>query len=100
MSNSVEVNSGNSLLPTLLGVLFIGLKLTHHIAWSWWWVLSPFWIGLALAIAFTLLAVVFTALFGAIFRAHRIKKNREAQARLAERRRVAVEERRARIGRP
>ncbi len=27
----------------LLGVMFIGLKLTGHIDWSWWWVLSPFW---------------------------------------------------------
>ncbi|MBD3949032.1 hypothetical protein ACDH46_04500 [Aerococcaceae bacterium zg-1292] len=28
----------------MLTVLFIGLKLTGHITWSWWWVLSPFWI--------------------------------------------------------
>lgn len=32
----------------LLGVLFIGLKLTGYIAWSWWWVLCPFWIGWAI----------------------------------------------------
>lgn len=25
----------------LLGVLFVGLKLTHFIAWSWWLVLLP-----------------------------------------------------------
>lgn len=25
----------------LLTLLFIGLKLGHVIAWSWWWVLSP-----------------------------------------------------------
>lgn len=24
-----------------LGLLFIALKLTHHIDWSWWWVLLP-----------------------------------------------------------
>lgn len=29
----------------LLTVLFIGLKLTGYIAWPWWWVLSPLWIG-------------------------------------------------------
>ena len=28
----------------LLAVLFIGLKLTGYIDWSWWWVLSPLWI--------------------------------------------------------
>jgi len=25
----------------LLTILFIGLKLTNYIDWSWWWVLSP-----------------------------------------------------------
>jgi hypothetical protein len=29
------------ILP-LLGVLFVALKLTNYIDWSWWWVLSPF----------------------------------------------------------
>jgi hypothetical protein len=29
------------MLPTLLTVLFIGLKLANIIAWSWFWVLSP-----------------------------------------------------------
>jgi hypothetical protein len=33
-----------------LGLLFIGLKLTHIIDWSWVWVLSPAWIMLLLAI--------------------------------------------------
>lgn len=30
-------------LETLL-IVFIVLKLTNNINWSWWWVLSPFWI--------------------------------------------------------
>jgi hypothetical protein len=29
----------------MLAILFIGLKLTHYINWSWWWVLSPLWGG-------------------------------------------------------
>ena len=32
----------------LLTILFIGLKLVHVIDWSWWWVLSPLWVPLAL----------------------------------------------------
>lgn len=32
------------LLSILLTVLFIGLKLTNFIAWSWIWILSPLWI--------------------------------------------------------
>jgi sterol desaturase/sphingolipid hydroxylase (fatty acid hydroxylase superfamily) len=33
-----------SILALLLGVAFIVLKLTGVIAWSWLWVLAPFWI--------------------------------------------------------
>lgn len=29
---------------SLLTILFIGLKLTGHIDWSWIWVLAPIWI--------------------------------------------------------
>ncbi len=42
-----ESSSGGIGLPGLLAVLFIGLKLTHYIDWSWWWVLSPIWIAFA-----------------------------------------------------
>jgi uncharacterized protein (DUF983 family) len=35
----------------LLTILFIGLKLTGYIAWSWLWVLSPLWISTALVLA-------------------------------------------------
>ena len=35
------------ILTPLLLVLFIGLKLAGILAWSWFWVLSPLWIGLA-----------------------------------------------------
>ena len=34
-----------------LTVLFVGLKLTHQIAWSWVWVLSPLWMPLVFLIA-------------------------------------------------
>lgn len=30
--------------PSLLFLLFLGLKLTGYIAWSWWWVTAPLWI--------------------------------------------------------
>ena len=44
----------------LIGVLFIGLKLTNYIQWSWFWVLAPLWIGflLGLLIILTALAAV------------------------------------------
>lgn len=31
-------------------LVFIALKLTGHIAWSWWWVFSPLWIPIAVAL--------------------------------------------------
>lgn len=33
-----------------LTLLFIGLKLTNYIDWSWWWILSPIWGVFAFAI--------------------------------------------------
>lgn len=41
-------SSGGIGFTGLLTVLFIGLKLGHVIDWSWWWVLSPLWIPLAI----------------------------------------------------
>lgn len=49
----------------LLGVLFVALKLTDHIDWSWWWVTLPFWFGYAIVLAFMALAMVF-GLFGVV----------------------------------
>lgn len=45
---ATEVKSSGIGFTGLLAVLFIGLKLTGVIAWSWWWVLSPLWIPLAI----------------------------------------------------
>ena len=37
-------------LATILFVVFLVLKLTKVIAWSWWWVLSPLWIPAVLVL--------------------------------------------------
>lgn len=42
----------------LLQIAFIVLKLTHVIDWSWWWVLSPTWISIALVLMLLVLFVV------------------------------------------
>ena len=39
----------------VLLIIFIVLKLCGVIAWSWWWVLSPLWIGFLLHIFLYLL---------------------------------------------
>jgi hypothetical protein len=62
MANATTSSSGIRF-SGLLGVLFIGLKLTHVINWSWWWVLAPLWIGAAfIIVVLVLLAVVAVAL--------------------------------------
>lgn len=49
--NSSSSSSGGIGFTGMLTVLFIALKLIpakgggHLINWSWWWVLSPLWIG-------------------------------------------------------
>lgn len=46
MSNS---NSGGGIgLSGVLLIVFIVLKLCGVIAWSWWWILCPLWIPIAI----------------------------------------------------
>ena len=43
-------SSGGIGFIGLLTIAFIVLKLTSVIDWSWWWVLSPLWIGGAISL--------------------------------------------------
>ena len=47
------------LFITLLTVLFIGLKLTGYVAWSWLWVLSPMWVTALVVIVLAVLVAYF-----------------------------------------
>lgn len=51
MSNGSSSSSGIGFTG-LLTIVFIVLKLLGKINWSWWWVLSPIWIGLGLILLF------------------------------------------------
>lgn len=42
--------SGAIDLGAILFLIFLVLKLTNTIDWSWWWVFSPLWIPIALGI--------------------------------------------------
>lgn len=37
-------------LGSILTIVFVVLRLTDNIDWSWWWVLSPLWISAALTV--------------------------------------------------
>ena len=43
MSNN-NTSSGGIGFCGLLALVFIVLKLTNNIDWSWWWVLAPLWL--------------------------------------------------------
>lgn len=57
MSDNSPVYASGISTTGLLGVLFVGLKLTGYISWPWLWVLSPFWLPLAIVLAVILIAL-------------------------------------------
>lgn len=53
-----NTSSGGIGFFGLLTIVFIVLKLTNYIDWSWWWVLSPFWIPFSIVIILIIVAAV------------------------------------------
>lgn len=41
----------------LLFIIFLVLKLTKVITWSWWWITAPLWIPVALGLIILILAM-------------------------------------------
>lgn len=62
MANNTQTQSGGIGFFGLLAIVFITLKLTGYIAWSWWWVLAPLWAPLVVVFAIFLIVVIFAAL--------------------------------------
>ena len=53
MSDKKEVTVKTISFSSLLLLAFIVLKLCNVITWSWWWVLSPIWIPIAILVVIT-----------------------------------------------
>ena len=60
----------NMELGTILFLIFLVLKLTDNIDWSWWWVTSPLWIPIlfvlalgGIGIVIVILSVILSAIF-------------------------------------
>lgn len=49
-------------VASLLGIVFIVLKLCGVISWSWLWVLAPFWIAAGLSILIIIVVLVIYAI--------------------------------------
>jgi hypothetical protein len=67
----MTVNYTTTSISSLLGLLFIGLKLTGYIDWSWWLVTLPLWgpfalLGgiLSIIIIFAVVAATYDFYFG------------------------------------
>jgi len=54
MTEKKTTTSAGISTSSLLGVVFVTLKLCGVIDWSWWWVTVPFWGPVAIVIAMCL----------------------------------------------
>lgn len=67
--NIPEVIYRGPSLCTLLAIVFITLKLLGVSAvatWSWWWVLAPLWIPVALVFGILIIALIIIVIRAAI----------------------------------
>lgn len=63
MEQNNKNNSGGIGFFGLLTIVFIVLKLTKVINWSWLWILSPLWISILLITILTLIIILFKIFF-------------------------------------
>lgn len=59
---SKETTTSGIGLGTVLFIIFLVLKLTNLITWSWWWVTSPLWIPILIIAAIFAIAGLFAIL--------------------------------------
>jgi len=63
MGNTLtNVTTGGSSFATVLFLIFLILKLTGNITWSWWWVTAPLWGGFALLLGIMALVLIILAI--------------------------------------
>lgn len=61
--NKESSTSGGIGFSGLLTIVFIVLKLTGNIDWSWWWVLSPIWLVVAFISALLIIGFIVIAIY-------------------------------------
>lgn len=54
-NNTIQIG-----LPGILTIVFMVLKLTNNIDWSWWWVFSPLWISILLGLILFVVVFLYT----------------------------------------
>lgn len=73
---SESTSSDGASFPSLLLLLFIGLKLGNVINWSWWWVMSPLWISIVILL-FILFIMLVTAFMSDLNKNRKFKQYRK-----------------------
>jgi hypothetical protein len=58
MSENSNQSSGGIGFVGLLTIVFITLKLTGYIDWSWWWVWSPIWVTVGVILAIFVVIII------------------------------------------
>lgn len=62
MKDNYSSPAGSGIgIVSLLGLIFIVLKLCHVINWSWWWVTAPFWMPFVVFIVIFAIALMVVA---------------------------------------
>ena len=62
-NNKVVVHSP---ICMILFIVFLFLKLTNVINWSWWWVTAPLWIPVSIALVALLIAIAILGIIALI----------------------------------
>lgn len=63
-SDEISTGGGGVGFCGFLTLIFITLKLTNNIDWSWWWVLSPLWIPVAIVLAVAVVVILLAIIAG------------------------------------
>ena len=64
MSDNTRSNNGGIGFVGLLTIVFITLKLTGYINWSWVWVLAPLWISFIVFLIVLFIGILIIAIIG------------------------------------
>ena len=64
MNNNKVVT--RSPICMILFIVFLVLKLTNVINWSWWWVTAPLWIPVSIALVLLLIAIAILGIIAII----------------------------------
>ena len=67
-NDKTTIQFGGTSFTGLLFLVFLTLKLTNVINWSWWWVTAPLWIPVSIALVVLLIAIVILGIVSIIER--------------------------------